>query len=237
MLIEDCASFSGYRQRTGAVEPMILVGQFDSPFVRRAAIALNHYGMPFERRILSVFQDFDAMLALNPLGKVPVLILRDGGYLYDSRAIIEYLEGVADPDRRLTPTEEASRREMLRLEAVGVGLAEKAYERGLEFARRSPGTQDPLWVGRLERQIKSALQWLEAAANSEWLVGGKITRADLAAAVAATYVAEKLPQLFDSTRFPQLDAHRQRCESLPTFSAAAYSATEAMATGWRPETQ
>lgn len=216
---------------------MILVGQFDSPFVRRVAIALNHYGMPFERRVLSVFQDFAAILTLNPLGKVPVLILHEGDHLYDSRAIIEYLEGIAAPDRRLTPTEEADQREMLRVEAVGVGLAEKIYERGIEFARRSPGTQDPLWIGRLERQIKSALQWLEAVAHSEWLVGGKITRADLAVAVAATYVAEKLPQLFHATRFPQLDAHRQRCESLPVFLAAAYSATEAMATGWRPETQ
>jgi len=43
---------------------MILIGQYDSPFVRRIAIALNHYGMPFERRVLSVFQDFDAVLAI-----------------------------------------------------------------------------------------------------------------------------------------------------------------------------
>lgn len=214
---------------------MILVGQFDSPFVRRVAIALNHYGMPYARRILSVFQDFDEMLAVNPLGKVPVLILPEGDHLYDSRAIVEYLETVAAPDRRLTPTEEALRREVLRVEAVGVGLAEKIYERGIEFARRSPGTQDPLWVERLERQIISALEWLETSAHSEWLVGDKITRADLAAAIAATYVAEKLPHLFDGTRFPQLDAHRQRCEALPAFSAAAYSATEAAATGWRPE--
>ena len=50
---------------------MILVGQYDSPFVRRVAIALNYFGMEFERRILSTFQDLDKMLAINPLGKVP----------------------------------------------------------------------------------------------------------------------------------------------------------------------
>ncbi|MDH3379823.1 MAG: glutathione S-transferase N-terminal domain-containing protein, partial [Gammaproteobacteria bacterium] len=47
---------------------MILVGQYDSPFVRRVAITLNLYGMHFERKVLSVFTDFEAMLAINPLG-------------------------------------------------------------------------------------------------------------------------------------------------------------------------
>ncbi len=214
---------------------MILVGQYDSPFVRRVAIALNHYGMAFERRVLSTFQDFDEMLAINPLGKVPSLILPEGDHLYDSRAIIEYLENIAPPDRRLTPTDDTLRRDMLRVEAVGVGLAEKIYERAIEFSRRSPDTQDPVWIERLERQIESALRWLEALPHSEWLVGDQMTRADLAVAVAATYVVEKLPQLFDAARFPRLDVHRRRCEASPSFSAAAYSAAEALATGRRPE--
>jgi len=214
---------------------MILVGQYDSPFVRRVAIALNHYRMPFERRVLSVFQDFDKMLAINPLGKVPALILADGDHLYDGRTIIEYLEGIAPPERRLTPGDEGPRREMFRVEAVGIGLAEKIHERGIEFARRTPGTQDPAWVARLERQIETALLWLEKRAHSRWLVGDTMTRADLAVAVAATYVAEKLPELYDPARVPGLEAHRKKCESLPEFSAAAYSEAEALATGWRPE--
>ncbi len=92
-----------------------------------------------------------------------------------------------------------------------------------------------MWIKRLERQIESALLWLETLRHSDWFVGDEMTRADLAIAVAATFLVEKLPKLFDATRFPRLDAHRQRCEALPTFSAAAYSASEALATGWRPE--
>ena len=214
---------------------MILVGQYDSPFVRRVAIALNHYDILFERRVLSVFQDFDAVLAINPLGKVPVLILPEGDHLYDSRAIFEYLEGIALSDRRLSPADAADRREMLRVEAVGIGLAEKIYERCIEVSRRSPGTHDPAWIERLERQIKTSLLWLEALPASQWLVGNEMTRADLAVAVATTFVVEKLPQLFDAGQLSRLDAHRRRCEALPPFSAAAYSVSEALATGWRPE--
>ncbi len=218
---------------------MILVGQYDSPFVRRVAVALHHYGLPFERRVLSVFHDFDAMLSINPLGKVPSLILADGEVIYDSRAILEYLEGLAPTDRRLTPSEPARHREMLRIETVGLGLAEKTYERAIEFSRRSLGTQDPVWIARLERQIASALAWLEAGLeaglealpHAEWLVGDRMTRAELAVTVATTYVLEKLPQLYGPGDFPHLEAQRQKCEALAPFAQSSYSIAESLATG------
>lgn len=216
---------------------MILYGQYDSPFVRRAAVALHHYGFDFEREVLSVFQDFDIMLTVNPLGKVPAMKLDNGEMIYDSRAIIEYFDGIADPDRRLTPglENDALRRTMFRIEAVGIGLAEKTYERGIEFSRRAPGKHDPDWIARLERQILTALAWIEDNVRSEWLVGDRMTRADLAVVMASTYLSEKLPDLYDRQRFSKLENHRNRCESLAPFRAAAYSAVEAGATGWFAE--
>ena len=56
------------------MSPPVLVGQYDSPFVRRVGVVLHHYGVAFERRVLSTFTDFDAMLQLSLLGKVPVLL-------------------------------------------------------------------------------------------------------------------------------------------------------------------
>lgn len=48
----------------------------DSPFVRRVAVTLNLYAMPFEREIISVYGDADAVRKINPLGKVPALVRR-----------------------------------------------------------------------------------------------------------------------------------------------------------------
>lgn len=212
---------------------MILVGQYDSPFVRRAAVALHHHGLAFERRVLSVFADFDAMIGENPLGKVPVLILDDGDRLWDSRAILEYLDALALPAARLTPEDPATFRRMLRIEAAGIGLAEKVYERGIDLGRKS--VSDPGWVARLERQIASAQDWLDGALGDGWAAGPALSRADLAAALAATYLAEKAPALYEPARRPGLEAHRRRAESLPCFAAARYSAAEAAASGWRPD--
>lgn len=214
---------------------MILVGQFDSPFVRRVAIALHHYGLPFERRVLSVFKDFDDMLSVNPLGKVPSLVLDDGETLFESRAIIDYLDGIAEPEKRLAPTEEPDRRRVLKIEAVGIGLAEKVYERGIEVGRRSPGTSDPTWCARLERQIVSAADWLEAQAPSPWFHSDGLSRADLAVAVAMQYLARVVPALDDPQIRPNLLAHRKHCEALPAFAAVQDSTEEARASGWKPE--
>jgi glutathione S-transferase len=214
---------------------MILVGQYDSPFVRRVAIALNHCGIPFDRRILSVFKDFDEMLTVNPLGKVPSLVLDNNEVLFDSRAIIDYLDGIAPVGKRLTPSCEPHRRNVLRIDAVGLGLAEKVYERGLEYSRRAPGTSDPIWRARLERQIASAASWLEKLAPNPWLYGEEFTTADLTVAVAMQYFARVVPALYEPAQYPQLIQHRAQCERLRSFVDVADARSEALASGWKPE--
>ena len=214
---------------------MILYGQYDSPFVRRAAFALTHHGLAFERRVLSVFADFDEMLAVNPLGKVPVLERDDGTFLVDSRAIIEDIEASAASEKRLTPSRENARREMLLVEAVAIGLAEKTYERGIEFSRKNAESRDEQWIMRLERQISSALDWLEARVTPGWFVGDTLTRADLAAVAATSYLAHKHPALYDADARPRLEAFRRRCEANSPFMEAPYSAGEAAESGWKPE--
>jgi glutathione S-transferase len=85
-----------------------------------------------------VFKNFDDILGTNPIGKVPALKLDEGDTLIDSRIILDYLEGVVDDDKNLLPRVEPKRREVLRTEAVALGLAEKAVELRIELFRKSP---------------------------------------------------------------------------------------------------
>ena len=74
---------------------MQLIGMLDSPYVRRTAISLRMLGIPFAHNPLSVFRDFDAFHAINPLVKAPTLVCDDGGRLVDSTLIIDYAETLA----------------------------------------------------------------------------------------------------------------------------------------------
>ena len=216
---------------------MILIGQYDSPFVRRVAIAMHHYGLPFERNVLSVFKDFEQILKLNPLGKVPSLVLDDGEILFESRAIIDFLEETVAVRKRLVPEKQPDRRRVLKIEVVGIGLAEKVYERGIEYSRRAPGTSDPAWRARLETQIASGCRWLECLSPSTWLYGDRFTRADLAVAVAVQYLERVLPDHGVLLECPKLLDHLQRCEALSAFSQVQDSRSEALASGWQPESK
>ncbi len=54
---------------------MLLIGVNRSPFTRRVAITLNIYGVPFEQRALSGFDNRAEVRASNPLGRIPALVL------------------------------------------------------------------------------------------------------------------------------------------------------------------
>ena len=65
---------------------MFLIGQYDSPFVRRVAIAMRLYGIAFEHRPWSMFGDAEKIAPYNPLRRVPTLVLDDGEALIESTA-------------------------------------------------------------------------------------------------------------------------------------------------------
>lgn len=196
---------------------------------------MNHFGFPFERKILSVFTDFEAMLKENPLGKVPTLVLDSGEYIFDSRMIIDYIHELVSAEERLIPSALVQRKQFYRVESVALGLAEKSYERGIEFTRRQPDKIDHAWADRLQRQIVSALTWLETQQPAPWLCGNRMTLADITCAVAFTFLREKQQIPLSVGDFPTLDRHCDFCESLPAFKAAAYSASEATRSGWKPQ--
>lgn len=202
---------------------MILFGQYDSPFVRRVAVAMVHYDMAFERRSLSVFGDFADLQRVNPLGKVPALVHDDGFTLYDSTFILDWLDEQAGPDRALTPAGGDDRRAVQQLVAVALGAAEKSVERNGETVRRPPDKQVPENVSRIDRQIAVALEWLEARAGDGWLHGNTLSQADVTVTAALSHLGRRHPQLLVD-RCPRLQALAARCEVLPAFQAVPFEA-------------
>ncbi|HMK80945.1 MAG TPA: glutathione S-transferase family protein [Xanthobacteraceae bacterium] len=200
---------------------MILIGQYDSPFVRRVGIALTLYGMPFEHKPWSTFGDADKIRPYNPLTRVPTLVLDDGEVLIDSTVILDYLDGQVPAGKRMFPVAEPARRRALKVATLGVHTAEKAvslfYEKALH--RQAPSE---VWTSRCATQISGALAALEpdrAARQSAYWFGERIGHADIAVAAALRFIGDAHPGVVAMADFPALAAHAQRCEALPVFQA------------------
>ena len=200
---------------------MTLIGQYDSPFVRRVAVTMTLYGMAFERDLLSVYGNFEELMKFNPLGRVPALRLDDGEVIVDSQMILDHLDLQAGPERALTPSSGAARRAVLRRMTMALGAVEKAIALRGELYRRREGSQDETVTTRMETQIASSLRWLEEQAPSPWF-NDTMQQDDISTAVVVTFLVNKPPYLFDAERYPRLAALRATAESLPAFQAAPY---------------
>jgi len=197
---------------------MILIGQYDSPFVRRVGIALVLYGLPFEHRPWSSFADAEKIRAHNPLTRVPTLVLDDGTALIDSHMMLDYLDGRVPPDRAMFPSAEPARHRALRVAALATGLADKAVS--LFYEKRLHAAVSEVWAGRCRAQIAAALAALEsdrAARPGPWWFGERIGHADIAVACALRFLADSHPGLASMADHPALAAHAAKAEALPAF--------------------
>jgi glutathione S-transferase len=196
---------------------MILVGQYDSPFVRRVGIALTLYGLAFEHRPWSVFGDADKVAALNPLVRVPVLVLGDGTALIESHAILDHLDSLVRPEDALFPRAEPERHRALRVAALATGLADKAVS--LFYEKRLHSEMSEVWAGRCRMQMAGALAALEqdrAERGACWF-GDRIGHADIAVAAALRFVIEAHPDVVALADYPPLARHCTAMEALPVF--------------------
>jgi glutathione S-transferase len=197
---------------------MMLIGQYDSPFVRRVGIALTLYDFPFEHQPWSTFADAEKIRPYNPLTRVPTLVLDDGMVLIDSHVILDYLDSLAPVERVLFPQTEPRRREALKVAALATGLADKAVS--LFYEKRLHSQVSDVWSGRCRTQMANVLAVLEAdragRADAYWF-GERIGHADIAVAVVLRFASEVHPDLVALSDYPALGAHAARLEALPAF--------------------
>jgi glutathione S-transferase len=200
---------------------MLLIGMFDSPFVRRVAISMKLLGIPFEHGNWSIGRDFDRIRDYNPLGRVPTLVTDEGERLMESAAILDYLDDVAGPERALLPRSGIDRRRALNLMAMATGAAEKGVLQVYERAFRPEEKRHQPWVDRCHLQMNGSLaaidRFLGEVGPAPWLIGKRMTQADITVACVYTFLDDTLRVGRDAIMFQSLAALATRCESLPAF--------------------
>jgi len=202
---------------------VLLIGMFDSPFVRRVAVSMQLLDIGYEHANWSVGKDFDRIRQYNPLGRVPTLMLDDGDVLSESAAILDYLDDRVGPTRALLPATGRERREALRQIAMAMGAAEKGREQVYERAFRPPDKHYEPWLERCRTQMHGGLAEIErycaGRGAQQWLIGATLGQSDITVSCAYTFLRESLRPIDLVTRHPRLTALVDRCEAMAAFKS------------------
>jgi glutathione S-transferase len=174
-----------------------------------------------------VVRAFSRIRQYNPLGRVPTLVTNDGDRLMESSAILDYLDELAGPQRALLPPSGPERRQALRLMAMATGAAEKGVLQVYERVFRPEDKRHQPWVDRCHLQMSSSLASLDRYVGergvSQWLVGKRMTQADITVVCAFTFLNDTLKVAADKVMFQSVATLAARCESLPVFQETRLS--------------
>ena len=185
---------------------MRLYGDMLSPFVRMCFVTAHEVGLGdkviHERESVTPTAPNPRLVALSPIGKVPVLETDHGHAVYDSRVIMEYLCHVAG-NKALIPDDGVKRFRVLTLQALGLGLGDAAVGLRYETAARPAAFHWPEWSARLKARIAAACDELESKWGSSL---AEVNAGSIAVGVVLSYVGYRLPDLRWQDGRPQLAA-------------------------------
>jgi len=199
---------------------MKLIGANASPYVRKVRIVMAEKKIDFEHVIENPWAPDTKVPESNPLGKVPCLVMEDGGAVFDSRVIVEYLDTI-NPVNKLIPASGRARVEVRCWEALGDGMCDAAILARLE-GQRPKVQQSADWVARQMGKVEQALA---AAArglgDKPWCAGNTFTLADIATGCALGYLDFRYAQIEWRKTYPNLSKLADKLAARASFAETA----------------
>ncbi len=184
---------------------MKLIGSLASPYVRKVRIVMAEKRLDYQFVTEDVWAS-DAILASNPLGKVPCLVMEGGEAVFDSRVIVEYLDA-RSPLARLIPEPNRERTEVRTWEALADGILDAAILARLEanWPGRSAEQRSQAWIDRQFVKVRASLEAISIGlAEKPWCSGIHMTLADIAVGCALGYLSFRFPDIGWRTDHPNL---------------------------------
>ncbi len=134
-----------------------------SPFVRKvmASAIAREIDAQIELVPANPHASPPALLAANPLSKVPCLITEDGVALFDSPVICEYLDALDDGALPLFPRTGGARWRALKLQALADGIMDAAVSRRGESLRPKEAAREA-FMARQKAAVDRGVAALEA---------------------------------------------------------------------------
>ena len=196
---------------------MKLIGSLTSPYTSKVRIVLAEKKIDYEFEVDSPWAAETQVPGINPLGKVPVLILDDSTVLFDSRVIVEYIDSVA-PNNKLMPESNRERAEVKRWGAVADGICDAAVLIFLE-RKRPQEQQSADWITRQEDKIIRGLAYMsDQLGESTWCMGTHFSLADVGTGCALGYLAFRFPEIDWRDTHPNLARIYDKMLQRPAFA-------------------
>ena len=185
--------------------------------MRKVRIALAEKKIDYEFAIDSPWLGDSQVQNINPLGKIPVLLLDDETPLFDSRVIVEYIDSVT-PNAKLFPTPNRERIDVKRWEAVADGICDAATTAFLE-GKRPDSQQSYDWIARQHGKIARSLEFMaEELGEKSYCLGTHISLADIAVGTALGYLCFRFPHVGWQETHPNLAKLYAKLMLRPSFA-------------------
>lgn len=198
---------------------MKLLYQTHSPYARKVLVAAHEMGLDDRLEVIhhetSPLRRNQEIFALNPLGKVPVLLVGNQPAIFDSNVICEYLDGLHN-GRKWIPSEPAAHFSALRMQALAQGLADAGICARWEAQRRPEALRWPEMHDGQVQKVAATCDFLE----NEIDVEKRPDLGDVAVATALSWIEFRDVYPFSVGR-PRLSAWYHAFCARPSMLATA----------------
>jgi len=194
-----------------------LIASPTSPYARKVRIVMLEKKIDCEIEMTDVWSPSTEIARFNPLAKVPCLVMEDGGAVFDSRVIVEYLDTLT-PVGHLIPHGGRQRVEVRTWEALADGIVDALVTVRLEKVQRPPHLQSQDWIDRHMAKAENALMAASGGLEEKpWCNGERFTLADIALGVALSYIDFRFPSIEWRGKHPNLARHHEKIAARQSF--------------------
>jgi glutathione S-transferase len=197
---------------------MKLIGSLTSPYVRKARIVFAEKKIEVPLIQENVWSQDTKIMESNPLGKVPCLVMDDGGAMFDSRVIVEYADTLS-PVNKLIPSSGKEKAAVKTWEALADGILDASVLARLEATWRPDEQKSQAWIDRQLLKVDVSLKAMSnGLGESEWCFGNQMTLADIAVGCALDYLIFRFPNIQWQASYPNLNRLYKKLMSRPSFA-------------------
>jgi glutathione S-transferase len=196
---------------------MKLIGSLGSPYVRKVRVVMLEKRIDYDFVLENVWSPNTTIQESNPLGKVPCLVMEDGGAMFDSRVIVEYLDTLT-PVGKLIPPNGRERAEVKCWEALADGVADAGMLLRLEHTLRPAEQRTQAWIDRQMSKVDAGLKAMSAGLkDTAYCAGNQYTLADVAVGCTLGWLSFRFPEIKWRDDYPNLDKLFEKLSERPSF--------------------